>query len=285
MPTIGAAIVLCADDYALAPGVSRAILQLIAARRLSATSCMSASRFWPQHAAWLRPLAGRIDVGLHLTLTDLPPLTGTGPLAREGRLPSLRRLMRQALLGQLPAQALRRELDAQLDAFAAAWGGPPDFLDGHQHVHQLPGVWPVVLDLWRERLEGSGSWLRVGVEPPARILRRRVAIVRALVIGALALPLRRAADRRGIPANRGFSGVNDFGTGIPFSTLMERFVAGLSEGALVMCHPGFVDETLIASDPVTVRREQEYVYLAGDEFPRLLARRGLRLGRLAETRI
>ncbi len=38
-----------------------------------------------------------------------------------------------------------------------------------------------------------------------------------------------------------------------------------------MCHPGFVDETLVSLDPLTVQREREHAFLAGEDFPRLLA--------------
>ncbi len=38
-----------------------------------------------------------------------------------------------------------------------------------------------------------------------------------------------------------------------------------------MCHPGFVDETLVSLDPLTEQREREYAFLAGEHFPPLLA--------------
>ena len=82
-------IILCADDYAIAPGVSRAICALIQQGRLSATGCMTVSPFWREHARWLQLLAGRADIGLHLTLTDLRPLGMMARLAPDGRLPSL----------------------------------------------------------------------------------------------------------------------------------------------------------------------------------------------------
>jgi predicted glycoside hydrolase/deacetylase ChbG (UPF0249 family) len=37
-------------------------------------------------------------------------------------------------------------------------------------------------------------------------------------------------------------------------------------GGLVMCHPGFVDETLISLDPLTTQREREHAFLAGEDF-------------------
>ena len=94
-------VVLCADDYGLSPGVSRGIVELIAQGRLSATSCMSVSRFWPEHAAWLKPFADKVDVGLHLTLTNLPPLGPMPRTASSGRLPGLGTIARRALLGSL----------------------------------------------------------------------------------------------------------------------------------------------------------------------------------------
>jgi predicted glycoside hydrolase/deacetylase ChbG (UPF0249 family) len=45
----------------------------------------------------------------------------------------------------------------------------------------------------------------------------------------------------------------------------------LPEGGLVMCHPGFVDQTLRSLDPLTTQREAEHAYLASDRFPALLA--------------
>jgi len=53
---------------------------------------------------------------------------------------------------------------------------------------------------------------------------------------------------------------------------MQSFLEGLPDGGLVMCHPGFVDDVLVSLDPLTDQREREYAYLAGDDFPTLLAR-------------
>ena len=44
-----------------------------------------------------------------------------------------------------------------------------------------------------------------------------------------------------------------------------------------MCHPGKVDPELERLDPLTVQREREYAYLAGDEFAALLRERNVAL--------
>jgi hypothetical protein len=45
----------------------------------------------------------------------------------------------------------------------------------------------------------------------------------------------------------------------------------LPEQGVVMCHPGFVDETLVGLDPFTVQREAEHAFLGSEHFPPLLA--------------
>jgi predicted glycoside hydrolase/deacetylase ChbG (UPF0249 family) len=52
---------------------------------------------------------------------------------------------------------------------------------------------------------------------------------------------------------------------------MRQFLDGLPDGGLVMCHPGFVDEALVSLDPLTTQRENEHAFLAGPQFPPLLA--------------
>ena len=51
----------------------------------------------------------------------------------------------------------------------------------------------------------------------------------------------------------------------------------MPDGGLVMCHPGFVDETLVSLDPLTTQRESEHAFLAGAQLPPLLARNNVTL--------
>lgn len=272
-------LVLCADDYGLSPGVSRGIVELIGARRLSATGCMTASPFWPEHARWLKPLRGHADIGLHLSLTSLAPL-GPMPLTAPGRRPpGIGALMRAALLGRIDTDEVTAEFARQLDAFESGMGRPPDFLDGHHHVHQLAGVREAVLALYARRLAGSGAWIRCCDERPTLVAKRGVAIARALAIGRFGVTLRRRAHAAGIPFNDGFAGVYDFASATPYADLFPRFLRGARGRHLVMCHPGHVDNALRAVDSLTDTRESEHAYFRSDAFPATLAAAGVRLGR------
>jgi predicted glycoside hydrolase/deacetylase ChbG (UPF0249 family) len=272
---------LCADDYAIAPATSAAIRDLIAAGRLSATSCMTVSPHWPAEAVALQPLRGQADIGLHFTLTAFAPLAAMPHTAAAGgAFPSLAALARRAYLRRLDGAEVAAELERQLDRFEEEFGAPPDFIDGHHHVHQLPVVRDAVLAVFRRRLGAGRAWLRLCVEPPAAILRRGVAPVEALAVSAMGLALRQRARRAGIRANRSFRGVRSFAER-GFPDLFERWLKELVPGTLIMCHPGLPDAALAAVDSVVEQRRQEYDFLRGAAFAELLAARGARLERLS----
>ncbi|EWY40194.1 hypothetical protein N825_36320 [Skermanella stibiiresistens SB22] len=276
--------VLCADDYALSPGVSSAIRDLIDRDRLSATSCMTLTPFWRDHATWLTPYADKADLGLHVTLTDHPPLGGMPRTAPGGRLPPLNTLMRLALTRQLDAAEIDAEVNRQIDAFESALGRTPAFIDGHQHVHQLPIVRSAVIRAIETRLKGSPTYLRLCHDEITKISTRGIAIPKTILISILSGGLRKLARRHTIVTNRGFRGVYDFSDRIPFGTLMDRFVEDLPDTrvgtGLIMCHPGIPDEALRAVDPVVDQRRVEYDWLGGHGLPALLAKRNLRLSKL-----
>ncbi len=270
----GLQVALCADDYGIAPGVGVAVRGLLARGRLSATSCMAASPHWPEEAEKLKALAGRegtFEVGLHLVLTDQAPLAAMPKTAAGGRLPPLPRLLGLAFSRALDGAEIAAEMERQLDRFEAAWGAPPAFVDGHQHAHQLPVIRRALLDLYERRLRPHGTRMRYCVRPVADILAAGVAVPRALVIAALGRAWARLGRAARVPGNRHFAGVRGPAENQPFGDQLRSWLATARPGTLIMCHPGSVDEALIAADPLTTPREGEYAFLAGEGLPRLLA--------------
>lgn len=278
-PSPLSAITLCADDYGLAPGVSSAILALIDQGRLQATGCMTGSPHWPHAAPLLRALEHKADIGVHLTLTDQTPLGAMPDLAPDGRFPSLPTLLKRVLTRRLDRAEIAAELERQIDSFEEHFGRAPDFLDGHHHVHQFPGIGEVVLELWRHRLKGRG-WIRSCVEPLPAIVRRGVDPLRAVVIASLGLGFRRRLRALAVPHNTSFRGVYDFSGRVPFDQLFRRFTDAPGERALMMVHPGKVDPELTAIDTLTHQREVELAFLASDACALSLAERRITLRRL-----
>ena len=264
-------LLICADDYAISPAVSAGIRELVQAGRLSATGVMTCMPHWPEEAPALRPLAERIAVGLHFTLTDQRPLGPMPKLAPAGRLPPVARLVTLGLFGLLPTGEIAAELGRQLDAFERHFGRAPDFIDGHQHVHLFPGVWPQVMAAFDNRLDPRTCWLRDCTEPR---LWRRPDAVKAAIIDLFGRSLATAARARGIRVNRGFSGFYDLKRQT-FASALPAMLANAADGHLLMAHPGHVDEALAACDSLTEPRQAEWDVLMGAGLPERLAALGL----------
>jgi predicted glycoside hydrolase/deacetylase ChbG (UPF0249 family) len=271
-------IILCADDYGLSPGVDTAIRDLLVRGRLSATSVMVVTptfgRDEAQSLAGLDTGGRRPAIGLHVTLTaPHVPLTADMRRLYGDQFPPLPRLIMRALLRRLDGAAFAAEIRAQLTAFAAAFGRAPDFVDGHQHVQLLPQVSEAFIDAVGEL--APKAWVRQcgRALPPAQ----RFADPKGLFLDVLSRRFRRLAQARGLPANPAFAGTYDFAAAAAFSTLFPRFLVALPDHGLIMCHPGRVDAELSRLDPLTTRREEEFAYLASEEFADLLAREGASL--------
>ena len=260
---------LCADDFGLSPGVSRGIARLAARERLSAISCLANAPHWRDSAPALRDLPASIDVGLHFNLTEGVPLSAE-LRSRWPRLPSLPRLIAAAHLRALPRGAIAGEFAAQRDAFIAARGRAPDFVDGHQHVHHLPGVRDIVL----EGIAPSATPVR----NTGRVLGPGFAVKRALIAATGGRALQRELALRGIAHNRALLGVYDFAPGL-YRRWMQGWLAAVpADGALLFCHPGAHDESGVA-DAIAAARGPEADYLASDAFADDLAAANVVLGR------
>jgi chitin disaccharide deacetylase len=273
-----ARIWLCADDYGISPSVNAAIRDLLALGRINATSVMVvAPSFQRAEAAALAaidPGAGRMATGLHVTLTaPFRPLSaGFAPIAAGAFLP-LAATFRTALLRRFDQRRLLAEIAAQLDAFTAAFGRAPDFVDGHQHVQLLPQVREALLTAVKAR--APRAWVRqCGRVSP---FHKRLIDRKGLLLDLMSRKFRARAAAHGVRTNPAFAGTYDFSAAADFTQLFPKFLDRLPGGGVVMCHPGIVDAELMRLDPLTTLREKEYAYFAGEHFPALLAAHGVTL--------
>jgi predicted glycoside hydrolase/deacetylase ChbG (UPF0249 family) len=252
-----APVLLCADDYALAPGVSRAIEELAEHGRLSATSALVTTPDWPEHGKNVAALRAHIAVGLHIDLTLGPARGASRTLAPDGTFPRIGKLIRRALAGTVKPDDVQAEVLRQIERFVAIAGRLPDFVDGHQHAHALPNIRAGVLAALSEAFPSGGILVRDPSDRASRILARKAAVGKSLLIASLSSGFGAAARERGFLTNDGFSGVSPFARTTPFSEELARFFAEPGPRHLVMCHPGYVDDALRAVDPVVERRRDE----------------------------
>lgn len=266
-------IVVCADDFGLGAAVDAAVFDLAQRGRISATSALVDAPHWPRAAAEAaRTLVGRIDVGLHLNLTEA---------FRPGGWLPWRTLVVRAALRQLDGNWARTQLDRQLDRFADTLGRAPDFVDGHRHVHQLPVVREALLAALAAR--GWRPWLRCTRAAPAAV--PHAERFKARVIEALGgRAFERAARRAGHATNRRLLGVYGF-TPAPavYAARLAAWLAAAADADLLMCHPAAAGAAA-ADDPIAAARVVEHTQLAGPAFSDLLAANAMHIERLGVMR-
>lgn len=264
-------IFLCADDYGMSPGVNAAIRDLIAQRRINATSIMvvapSFNRDEADALAALNAKSPHASLGLHLTLTaPFSPLSENYAPCDDGEFLPLITTLRAALMRRLNREKIATEIEAQIATFEAAFGRLPDFIDGHQHVQLFPQIRDVLLDVAKRR--APRAWLRQCGHVASAMSWRDG---KGLLLDYLSRDFRKKARTAGLTFNPAFAGTYHFNPKADFAALFPGFLKDLPEGSVVMCHPGKVDSELQRLDPLTTLRETEYAYLSGDAFPRILA--------------
>lgn len=238
--------------------------------RVHAVGALVGAPAWRSGIGTLRRIhAEGLDVGLHLDLTE-HPLT---PGLRRG----LGLLMAHAYLGRLERSAIRAEIRAQLDAFESGVGHGPSFVDGHQHVHQLPVVRDELMAELDDRYGGFPPWIRSTRSHFAGIYSAGIgALCKAALIEMLgAQSLAAAARQYRFQQNHALLGVYDFaGDAAQYWRLLKAWLRAAQDGDLLMCHPG---RAISKDDPLASAREAEYQVLASPALAQLIGDLGVML--------
>jgi predicted glycoside hydrolase/deacetylase ChbG (UPF0249 family) len=145
-------LLITADDYGLTEATCRAIVDAHRSGVVTGTSVLAVAPRLERHLLLLDD-APRLEVGAHLALVgEDPPILSAKEVPslvdRRGRFPrSWRQLAPRVLAGRVDPADVRRELEAQVERIASGLGRPLDHVDAHQHVHLLPPLAEIVVDL------------------------------------------------------------------------------------------------------------------------------------------
>jgi predicted glycoside hydrolase/deacetylase ChbG (UPF0249 family) len=224
------ALCICADDFGLAPGIAEAVFRLAEQGVVQATSCMVGAPLWRAHGARLREWSG-LEAGLHLDFTE-HPLDG-------GRRRSLGVLIAGSYAGMLGAALVRREVSAQFDAFEVVMGRVPDFIDGHQHVHQLPVIRnALIAEIETRYRDRRKPWLRSTRRARCTAVGAAERFKASFIEQIGANELSALATRAGLVQNRHLLGVYDFfGGPARYESLLQTWITTAAPRDLLMCHP------------------------------------------------
>ncbi len=259
-------LAVCIDDFGMHDGVNQAALELGGAGRVSAVACMVDGPAWRDGAqAMQHGLKGKVDIGLHLDLTE--------PWPGGARKPSHPALVLAAYAGRVPRAHARDEVRRQLDAFEDVAGMAPDFVDGHQHVHQLPIIREALIGELLQRYPKRLPWIRNTAPPAHGRFELKPRIIGMLGSAALG----RLAQAGGFRQNRHLLGAYGFdGAAQAYRQRVCRWLAQAQDHDLLMCHPASG-----GNDALARARGIEYAFLRSQDFAELLAQWNVSVTRLS----
>jgi predicted glycoside hydrolase/deacetylase ChbG (UPF0249 family) len=273
--THGRRLVATADDLGLHPAIDAGVFRACDLGIVTAVSLVAAGRSFPAAVAGLRARPA-IDAGAHLVLVGERPLSPPGEipslLGRDGALlPGWPAFLRRWALGRIRLDDVERELRRQL-ARLGETGLPIVHANSHQHLHVLPGVFPLVAGLAGEH---GIPFVRLPV--PAGSI--GAPLHRRAQVAALSRLARRAARRAPPTAGVRFLpqtlGIAEAGHLTPAA--LHRLVATVAADAELVCHPGTDEPQLAAAYRWGYRWGRETAALTDPAARRALAAAGVEL--------
>lgn len=250
-------LLACADDLGVDPRNDGCILELLQAGRLSGASLLVDG----PHALRAGRLARSQPLGLHVNLTQ--------SFGQPFHTRRVRLWIQAAWRGRIDRDAelrgrLGAEIDRQLRRFRELVGREPAYVDGHEHVHGLPGL----SALLAERLAA----IRTAPVPVRNVKTRSWRGAKAEIISRL-------CGVQAAPAmNADFLGIYPLDRSQPYGRRVAAWLQGAGERPLLMCHPGAAAGAM----PHGAARAAEAAYLASEAWPQALGAAGRHLIRAGE---
>jgi predicted glycoside hydrolase/deacetylase ChbG (UPF0249 family) len=281
-------LIVNADDLGWTAGVNRGILEGFHRGIVTSTSLLANGAAFGGGVEAVRSAPG-LGVGVHLNLSDGPPIaahtTVTTLLNSAGEFAGgPESLLLRRARGGLSLAEVEKEWDAQIQKIRGA-GIEPTHLDGHKHVHMLPGLFEIALKLAKRheigaiRVSLEASSLRAALSSGVK-LHAGVALkqgVQARGLKLLARDAREQAEAAGISTADYFCGIAQ--TGELTREGVEQFLKSLPDGTTeLMCHPGYADAALQKTHTrLQDSRQAELDILTDTGIRNLVASLGIRL--------
>ena len=225
-------LIVNADDLGWTAGVNRGIAEAHRNGIVTSTSLLANGRAFDDGVNVSRALPG-MGVGVHLNLSDGAPVNAARAVPslvdEQGKLSGgPEQLLLKLARRKLKLGEVEREWEAQIEKIRRA-GISPTHLDGHKHVHMLPGLFPIAVKLAKKhginsiRISSEASSLRAALSGKSG---RDSGVKLKQGIQARALKLlsgdaRKLADKAGIEAADYFCGIAQTG-------VLSRRRAGLT---------------------------------------------------------
>lgn len=274
-------LIINADDFGLSSGVNKAVVTAWHEGILTSASLMMGGSACDEAVALAKENPG-LQVGLHLTLVQgrgvvphdgFPAITDRGGNFSNDAVHSG---MRFFFIKPLRKQ-LRREIQGQLDAFAAT-GLPLSHIDGHLNIHLHPTVFHILRELMPSYGITSIRLTRERLAANLAIDRKRLfgKVADAFIFQRLSERYRSFLDRAGISYADEVKGL--LNSGRMTEEYLLAALDSLEEGTTeIYFHPGCRPCAELDRWMPDYRHEQELAALTSPRVRARLAELGVRL--------
>jgi chitin disaccharide deacetylase len=281
-------LIVNADDFGLTRQVSQGIIDAHRDGIVTSTTLLANGRAF-EAALSMSLRAPRLGIGVHLNLSEGIPISPASKIPSlvdaRGQLhltPS--RLWTGMLKSEVILSDIERELNAQIERVIRV-GVSPTHLDGHKHVHVLPGISGVVIHLAQQfgirnvrcPLEEATNLVRLlrysqGAQAP--VLKQYLV---GRVVSGFARCFSKKLARAGLICPSHFYGLSE--TGFLNVEGVQDILSRLPEGTCeLMCHPGYLDADLVRTGTrLLAQREVEIQALTAPRIGKLVVHQGIRL--------
>ena len=161
-------IIINADDFGFSPGINKGVIESYNKGLTTSTSIVCNTKHFDKSVKELKKLKG-LGKGIHLNLTmgrpiskerDISSLTDKKGLFEK----NVSRFIFRLTASMIRKEHIERELEEQIKK-AVYELDDIDHIDSHQHIHILPQIYPLVLNLARKykipfvRIPNQNFWI------------------------------------------------------------------------------------------------------------------------------
>jgi predicted glycoside hydrolase/deacetylase ChbG (UPF0249 family) len=242
-------LIINADDFGLAPGVNRAIVELQQAGALSSATLMANGPFFSP-AVYMAFAQPSLAVGCHVVLVDGSPSLRPAevPSLVDPRNPSSFRttvgsFFADLLRGRIREEEIEAEAVAQIRRIQSS-GITVSHIDSHKHVHAFPRVLAPLLRAARQcgvrcvRNPFEPWWSLKATRPAGAVRRMQVHVMRTQ-----GRAFTRLTREHGMMTADGSMGL--LATGILDDSVLRALLRAMPSGTWeLVCHPGYSDRAL-----------------------------------------
>lgn len=241
-------LIICADDFGMSQGVNEAILILAQAKKIQAVSILIKQKdIYPvafKNLSLLMPL----ELGLHLDLLD--DYLGFG----------LRDVWGLSFSKGVKAD-LKFKIKDQIAKFNQQFARYPDFIDSHRHLHMLPQVNQILLEVMFEMNLSQSLYLRNTFSGSFFSRGSIKSLGKKFILDFFGFWARGKYRKLSIKTNDSFLGMMNYRSEVfneNFFISQQKRVKGFS---LFYVHPAISYKDLIGIDPYQEGRINEFQIL------------------------